>query len=250
MCALMIRDDISPEELRRRARQECDGRVAARLIAIANALEGMDRASAARLAGMDRQTLSDCVHRYNEEGIAGLSNRPAPGRSPKLTDGQMAALKAVVLAGPDPAVAGIVRWRIVDLCRWVEEAGASATAKPGCCGCCGHWTCRTARPGRAIRKPMRRRSKPSKRGFAARLSEIAQAHPEAERFEIWSQDEARVRQKGRTGYVWWQRGDTPRGWRDVGYQSAWIIGAVCPARDTGVALVMTRRRRRDEPLPC
>jgi hypothetical protein len=67
-----------------------------------------------------------------------------------------------------------------------------------------------------------------------------QAHPEAERFEIWSQDEARVGRKGRTGYVWWQRGDTPRGLRDVGYQSAWIIGAVCPARDTGVALVMTR----------
>ena len=79
-----------------------------------------------------------------------------------------------------------------------------------------------------------------KGGFAARLSEIAQAHPEAERFEIWSQDEARVGQKGRTGYVWWQRGHTPRGLRDVGFQSAWIIGAVCPARDTGVALVMTR----------
>jgi transposase len=79
-----------------------------------------------------------------------------------------------------------------------------------------------------------------KGGFAARLSEIARAHPEAERFEIWSQDEARVGQKGRTGYVWWQRGDTPRGLRDVGFQSAWIIGAVCPARDAGVALVMTR----------
>ena len=39
-----------------------------------------------------------------------------------------------------------------------------------------------------------------------------------------------------TGYVWWQRGDTPRGLRDVGHQSAWILGAVCPARDTGVAL--------------
>ena len=47
-------------------------------------------------------------------------------------------------------------------------------------------------------------------------------------------------QKGRTGYVWWQRGQTPRGLRDVGFQSAWIIGGVCPARDTGVALVMTR----------
>jgi transposase len=79
-----------------------------------------------------------------------------------------------------------------------------------------------------------------KRGFAARLSEIAYAHPEAERFEIWSQDEARVGQKGRTGYIWWQRGHTPRGRRDLGHRSAWIIGAVCPARDTGVALVMTR----------
>ena len=77
-------------------------------------------------------------------------------------------------------------------------------------------------------------------GFAAGLNEIAAAHPEAQRFEIWSQDEARVGQKGRTGYVWWQRGHTPRGRRDVGYQSAWIIGAVCPARDTGVALVLTR----------
>ena len=57
MPALSIRDDIAPEELRRRARREHDGRVSARLIALANALEGMDRATAARLAGMDRQTL-------------------------------------------------------------------------------------------------------------------------------------------------------------------------------------------------
>jgi transposase len=33
----------------------------------------------------------------------------------------MATLKAVVLAGPDPARDKIVRWRIVDLCLWVEE---------------------------------------------------------------------------------------------------------------------------------
>ena len=56
-----------------------------------------------------------------------------------------------------------------------------------------------------------------KRGLAARLTEITQAHPEAERFEIWSQDEARVGQKGRTGYVWWQRGHTPRN-QDLGQQ--------------------------------
>jgi transposase len=120
MPALAIRDDIGSGELRRRARRESDGRVSARLIAIANALEGMDRATAARLAGMDRQTLRDWVHRYNAEGIAGLCNRPAPGRRPKLSEGQMAALKAVVLAGPDPAVDKIERWRIADLCKWVQ----------------------------------------------------------------------------------------------------------------------------------
>ena len=110
MCALAIRDDISPQELRRRARRDGDGRVAARLLAIANALEGMDRASAARLAGMDRQTLRDWVHRYNQTGIAGLSNRPAPGRAPKLTEGQTVTLKAVVLAGPDPNKLSCAGW--------------------------------------------------------------------------------------------------------------------------------------------
>lgn len=121
MVALAIRDDIAAEELRKWARREHDGRVSARLIAIANALDGLDRASAARLAGMDRQTLRDWVHRYNAEGIAGLSNRPLPGRVPKLSEGQMAALKALVLRGPDPAVDGVARWRIVDLCRVAAE---------------------------------------------------------------------------------------------------------------------------------
>jgi transposase len=121
MLALAIRDDISPEELRRQAPHVPDGRVSARMIAIANALEGMDRDTAARLAGMDRQILRDWVRRYNAEGIAGLFNRKAPGRQPKLSEGQMAALKARVFAGPDPAVDGVVRWRVVDLCRWVAE---------------------------------------------------------------------------------------------------------------------------------
>jgi hypothetical protein len=47
MCALVIRDEVSPQDLRRWAGQERDGGVAARLIAIANAMEGMDGASAA-----------------------------------------------------------------------------------------------------------------------------------------------------------------------------------------------------------
>src|SRR4051794_41881167 len=53
--ALPIRDDLTPEALRRHARHEANRRAALRMLAIANALEGMSRAEAARLAGMERQ---------------------------------------------------------------------------------------------------------------------------------------------------------------------------------------------------
>ena len=57
--ALAIRGDIEVAELRRLARRKRDGRVSARLLALANALNGMSREAAARVAGMDRQTLRD-----------------------------------------------------------------------------------------------------------------------------------------------------------------------------------------------
>ena len=63
--ALSIRDDLPPEALRRQARQEANRRAALRMLAIADALEGMSRAEAARLAGMERQALRDAVLRYN-----------------------------------------------------------------------------------------------------------------------------------------------------------------------------------------
>lgn len=55
--ALLIRGDLTPEVLRRRARHEANRRTALRMLAIANALEGMSRAEAARLVGMERQAL-------------------------------------------------------------------------------------------------------------------------------------------------------------------------------------------------
>ena len=64
---------------------------------------------------MDRQTLRDWVHRYNAEGIAGLVDRPRPGRPARLSPGQVAALVEIVEAGPDVAVDGVVRWRCADL---------------------------------------------------------------------------------------------------------------------------------------
>lgn len=119
--ALEIRTDLaSPERLRRLARRERSPRTATRMLAIAGALEGMDRASAARLAGMERQALRDAVVRYNAEGLAGLRDRPKPGRPPSLTDAERAVLLAAIFRGPDRARDGCVDWTLPALCGWIE----------------------------------------------------------------------------------------------------------------------------------
>jgi transposase len=115
-----IRTDIPAGKLRRLARQETNGRVACRLLALANVLDGMRREDAAGQAGMDRQTLRDWVIRFNAEGIEGLGDRPKSGRPAWLDDGQLAAFKALVLRGPDPERDGVSTWRAKDLCRLVE----------------------------------------------------------------------------------------------------------------------------------
>jgi transposase len=121
VAALPIRQDYAPSDLRRRAAHEKDRRAALRLLAIANALEGMTRAEAARLAGMERQALHDAVLRFNAEGPDGLHDRTRPGRPERLSEGQQAALKAHILRGPDPERDGVSAWRLVDLCEHVER---------------------------------------------------------------------------------------------------------------------------------
>ena len=110
----VTRRELSSAELRTLARSET-GAVACRILAIAHLLEGASRAGAAGMCGMDRQTLRDWVHRFNADGIGGLSNKSAPGRPAALSDEQMAELRGVVLAGPDLATDGVVRWRCCDL---------------------------------------------------------------------------------------------------------------------------------------
>jgi transposase len=118
--ALAIRDDLTPDALRRRARHEPNRRAALRMLAIANALEGMSRAEAARLAGMERQALRDAVVRYNAEGLAGLHDRPKPGRPQRLSEAEQAALAARVFTEPDPARDGTSAWTRADLGAWLE----------------------------------------------------------------------------------------------------------------------------------
>ncbi|WP_427969813.1 helix-turn-helix domain-containing protein, partial [Altererythrobacter sp.] len=120
MTVNVTREDLAARDLRSAAGRVKDGRMARRMLAIALVLEGASRKTAAESCGMDRQTVRDWVHRYNDEGIAGLANRGGGGVKPRLTPDQMARLAAWVEAGPDPERDGVVRWRRADLARRIE----------------------------------------------------------------------------------------------------------------------------------
>jgi transposase len=118
---ITIRDSYSSAELRGLAKRSRDADQARRLLSIAAVVDGASRGAAAKMGGMDRQTLRDWVHRFNEAGPEGLRNRAAPGPSPKLSRAQQAKLAALVERGPLPAVDGVVRWRAGDLVQWIYE---------------------------------------------------------------------------------------------------------------------------------
>jgi transposase len=60
------------------------------------------------------------VHRFNANGPDGLRDAPCGHPKKRLTAPQEAAVKAHVLKGPDPEKDGLVRWRCVDIQRWIE----------------------------------------------------------------------------------------------------------------------------------
>ena len=120
MAVAITRTDLSARGLRHAASTAKDAKAARRMLALALVLEGADRKTAAETCGMDRQTLRDWVHRYNAEGLEGLSDRRSAGPTPRLSPEQKAELAQIVREGPDPTVDGVVRWRRVDLQRKIE----------------------------------------------------------------------------------------------------------------------------------
>jgi transposase len=116
MTVAITRTELTSAELREMAAATRDAKAARRMLAIALVLEGSSREAAAKACAMDRQTLRDWVHRYNESGLEGLSDRPRRnGPRPRLSEEQQAKLATWVAEGPDLERDGVVRWRCVDL---------------------------------------------------------------------------------------------------------------------------------------
>ena len=119
--ALALRSDFDSETLRNLARQARDSNQSRRLLSLAAVYDGMSRGEAARIGGMDRQTLRRCVLRFNSQGPEGLFDRWSSGPARRLSDDQLRELATIVETGPDPETDGVVRWRRVDLQAVIKE---------------------------------------------------------------------------------------------------------------------------------
>jgi transposase len=123
-----LRPDFDATRLRSAARASKDAGQARRLLALAAIYEGETRTQAAAIGGVTLQVVRDWVVQFNAHGPDGLIGRKAPGQPSRLNDEQRAALVAMVESGPVPAVHGVVRWRLIDLCQWLwEEFGVSVS---------------------------------------------------------------------------------------------------------------------------
>ena len=121
MTVPVTRTDHTAEELYDLAKRCGNAAQARRLRAIALIMEGHSRQDAAKAQNMDRQTLRDWVHRYNEFGPDGLSNRPKSGRKVFLDEDQLKVLSEWLEKGPDPETDGLVRWRVQDVMGKIQK---------------------------------------------------------------------------------------------------------------------------------
>lgn len=116
-----LRADFDAAAVRAHAKKSKDGPQARRLLTLAAIYEGARRTDAAKIGGVTLQIVRDWVLKFNARGPEGLIDRKAPGRVALLNEEHRKALAAMIESGPTPAIHGVVRWRIVDLCYWIFE---------------------------------------------------------------------------------------------------------------------------------
>jgi transposase len=126
---IALRTDFNADNCRAAAKRSKDGPQARRLLALAAVYDGASRGEAARIGGVTVQIVRDWVVKFNAHGPAGLIDRKAPGPTSRLTTEHRAALAELIEAGPTPAIHGVVRWRLVDLCQWIWEEFRVKVAK-------------------------------------------------------------------------------------------------------------------------
>ena len=126
---IALRTDFDAASVREAARQSKDGAQTRRLLALAAIYDGASRTEAAKIGGVTLQIVRDWVMKFNAQGPEGLIDRKPPGQPSRLNGAHRSALAPILERGPIPAVHGVVRWRIIDLCQWMFEEFRVVVAK-------------------------------------------------------------------------------------------------------------------------
>ena len=122
--ALRLRGDYDAQHLRALAKASRDAKQTRRLLALAAIYKGASRDEAAAIGGVARQPFDKLRSAQVGGGLQrawalGLVDGKAPGNRPLLNPAQREALRRIIEVGPNPAVDGVVRWRLIDLAQWV-----------------------------------------------------------------------------------------------------------------------------------
>ena len=125
-----LRADFDAAALRDQAKRSKDAAQTRRLLALAAVYDGVSRTMAAGIGGVTLQIVRDWVLKFNAHGPAGLIDRKPPGQPSRLDEVHRAAFRLVIESGPTPAVHGVVRWRLLDLCQWLHDEFGVRIAKP------------------------------------------------------------------------------------------------------------------------
>ena len=234
----ITRRELGAGELRREAARCRDARAARRMLALALVLEGGSRETAARAAGMDRQTLARLgpplqrggprrparpastgaqatAHARAGGGAGGRRGAgagPGPRRRGALAPGRPAGADRGPLRGPAARAHGRQGPAPARLQPRLGQAAAPEGGRGGAGGV--------------------------QKGFAELVREALPEHARGKPVEVWFLDEARVGQQGTLTRVWARRGTRPRAPRDRRHTWAYLFGAVCPERAVGAALVL------------
>lgn len=127
---IALRPDFDAIALRLEAKRSKDGAQARRLLALAAIYDGASRTEAASIGSVTVQIVRDWVVKFNAHGPSGLIDRKPPGQPSRLNAEHRAALVRAIEEGPIPAIHGVVRWRLIDLCQWLWETFRVRIAKP------------------------------------------------------------------------------------------------------------------------
>ena len=190
---------------------------------------------------MDRRPCGTCATMRGVDVCAIGSAWPAALLAPELEE----ELRQLIEAGPDLERDGVVEYRvrhIRDLAlRHFGVDYSRSGSRDGCIASSCPTQARRSTP-RPIQRPRRRLKK-----LAGMIEEIQQAS-RVPGTGGWFQDEAPVGPEGHATRRWAPRGSRPRRSGITGFKSAYLFGAVCPDRDLGVAVVLSRARPEDHGL--